>query len=123
VVVSVEKVAVAVALVVVTVMVVLTLADAVKATLAVVAKEILVEIQLAKAAVVVVAITVLLQRLRVVLMTVLHAGHVLCLKVNAHPLINKLCALNQVAVSHLAAAGLTQRSAPPSQNLIVKRCV
>jgi hypothetical protein len=101
----------------------LTLADAVKATSAVVAKVTLVEIQLAKAAVVLVAITVLPQRLRVVLMTVLHADHVLCLKVNAHPLIKKLRALNQVAVSHLAAAGLTQRSAPPSQNLIVKRCV
>jgi glyoxylase-like metal-dependent hydrolase (beta-lactamase superfamily II) len=94
VVVLVEKVAVTMA-------VALTLADAMKATSAVVAKVTLVEIQLAKAAVVLAAITALLLRPRVVLMTVLHADHVLCLKVNVHRLTKKLRALNQAAASHL----------------------
>jgi hypothetical protein len=76
-----------------------------------------------EAALTLAAITALLQRLRVVLMTVLHAGHVLCLKVNAHRLIKKLRALNQVAVSHLAAVVLTQRNVPPSRNLIVNQSI
>jgi hypothetical protein len=66
-----------------------------------------------------VAITALLQRLRVVLMTVLHADHVLCLKVNVHRLTKKLRALNQAAVSHLVVAGSTLKSVLLSQNLTV----
>jgi hypothetical protein len=89
VVVSVEKVAAA--LVAVTVMAVLTLA----------------------------VITALLQRLLVVLMTVLHADHVLCLKAIAHRLTKKLHVLNQVAVNHLVVAGSMLKSVPLSQNLIV----
>jgi hypothetical protein len=116
-VVSVEKVAAA--LVAVTTAAALTLADAVKTTWAVVAKVTLVEIQLAKAAVVLVAITVLPQRLLVVLMTALHAEHVLCLKVNVHRLTKKLRALSQAAASHLVVEGSMLKSVPPSQNLIV----
>jgi hypothetical protein len=66
-----------------------------------------------------VAITALLQRLRVVLMTVLHADHVLCLKVNVRRLTKKLRALNQVAVNHLVVAGSMLKSVPLSQNLTV----
>jgi hypothetical protein len=65
------------------------------------------------------AITALLQHLRVVLMTVLHADHVLCLKVNVRRLTKKLRVLNQVAVSHLVVVGSTLKNAPLSQNLIV----
>ena len=96
----------------------LTLADAVKATSAVVARVALVEIQLAKAAAVLAAITALPQRLHAVLTTVLHADHVLCLKVTVHRLTKKLRVLNQ-AVSHLVAVGSTLKSVPLSQNLIV----
>ena len=110
---------VAAVLVVVTTAAALTLAHAVKATSAVVAKVTLVEIQLAKAAVVLAVITALPQRLRVVLMTVLHADHVLCLKVNVHRLTKKLRALNQVAVNHLVVAGSMLKSVPLNQNLIV----
>jgi hypothetical protein len=110
---------VAAALVVVTMAAALTLADAVKATSAVVAKVALVEIPLAKAAAVLAVITALLQRLHVVLMTVLHADHVLCLKVNVHPLTKKRHVLNQVAVSHLVVAGSMLKSVPLNQNLIV----
>jgi hypothetical protein len=103
----------------VTMAVALTLADAMKATSVVVAKVALLEIQVAKAAVGLAAITALLQHLHVVLMTVLHADHVLCLKVNVHRLTKKLRALNQVAVSHLVVAGSMLKSAPLNQNLIV----
>ena len=52
-------------------------------------------------------------------MTVLHADHVLCLKVNVHRLTKKLRALNQVAVNHLVVAGSMLKSVPLNQNLIV----
>jgi hypothetical protein len=66
-----------------------------------------------------VAITVLPQRLRVVLMTVLHADHALFLKAIVHRLTKKLRALNQVAVSHLVVVGSMLKSVPLSQNLTV----
>jgi hypothetical protein len=65
------------------------------------------------------AITALPQRLREVLMTVLHADHVLCLKAIVHRLTKKLRALNQVAVSHLVVVGSMLKSVPLNQNLIV----
>ena len=52
-------------------------------------------------------------------MTVLHADHVLCLKVIVHRLTKKLHVLNQVAVNHLVVAGSMLKSVPLSQNLIV----
>jgi hypothetical protein len=64
------------------------------------------------------AITALPQRLREVLMTVLHADHVLCLKAIVHRLTKKLRALNQVAVSHLVVGSML-KSVPLSQNLTV----
>jgi hypothetical protein len=66
-----------------------------------------------------VAITALPQRLRVVLMTVLHADHALCLKAIVHRLTKKLHVLNQVAVSHLVVVGSMLKSVPLSQNLTV----
>ena len=65
------------------------------------------------------AITALLLHLLVVLMTVLHADHVLCLKAIVHRLTKKLRALNQVAVSHLVVVGSMLKSVPLSQNLTV----
>jgi hypothetical protein len=71
------------------------------------------------AALTLVAITALLQHLLVVLMTVLHADHVLCLKENVHPLTKKLHVLNQVAANHLVVADSMLKSVPLNQNLIV----
>ena len=70
------------------------------------------------AKVVLAVITALLQRLRVVLMTVLHADHVQYLKAIVHRLIKELHVLNQVAAS-LLAVGSMQKNAHQSQNLTV----